>query len=120
MQVNNHVLSDIEDHLTLLRSKFDCIFSTEKVAPPWVQKSFLANINDVEKNFQEIFGLKTSGTASMMFTTSNLTEVWLPQIEVYKYISRIAFNHLLPFATIYLCEQRFSTFIHIKSKDRTG
>ena len=43
MQVDKHVLSDIEDHLKLLRSKFDFIFPAEKVAPSLVQNPFLAN-----------------------------------------------------------------------------
>ena len=74
MQVDRHVLSDIEDHSKLLRLKFDSIFPAEKVTPSWVQNLFLVNINDVEENFQEeILDLKASGTANMMFTASNLT-----------------------------------------------
>ena len=105
MQVDKHVLSDIEDRLALLRSKFDNIFPPEKNAPSWVQNPFLANIDDVEENFQEeILYLKPSGTANMMFTASNLTKFWLCQTEMYKHISRIALNHLLHFPTTYLCE----------------
>ena len=118
MPVDKHVLSDIEDHLKLLRSKFDYIFLAEKVVPSLVQNPFLSDIDDVEKNFQEeVFDVKASGTASMMFTASNLTEFWLSQTEVYKHINRIALNHPMPFATTYLCEKEFSTLMNIKTKE---
>ena len=96
MQVHRDVFSGIEDHLKVLRLKFDSSSPAEKVTPSWIQNLFLVNINDVEENFQEeILDLKASGTANMMFTASNLTEFWLPQTEVSKHFSKIAFNHLL-------------------------
>ena len=49
------ILSDIEVHLILRRSKFDYIIPTKKVALSWVQNSFLVNINNVEKNSQKKF-----------------------------------------------------------------
>ena len=106
MQVDKHALSDIEDHLTLLRSKFDYLFPAEKVAPFWIQNPFLLNIDDVEENLQEeILDLKASESANTMFTASNLTEFSLSQTEVCKHIIKIALNHLLLFATTYLCKQ---------------
>ena len=78
MEVDKNVLSDIEDHLSLLRSKFDSTFPAEKVAPSCVQNPFLVNVNEVEEKLQEeILNLKASGAVEMMFTTSNLTEFWL-------------------------------------------
>ena len=119
MQVDKHVLSAIEDHLTMLRSKFDSIFPAEKVTPSWIQNLFLVNTNDVEENFQEeILDLKASGTANMMLTASNLTEFWLSQTEVVLTFHQITLNHLMPFATTYLYEKGFSTLMHIKTKER--
>ena len=115
MEVNKNVLSDIEDHLSSLRSKFD----SEKVAPSWVQNPFLVNVNEVEEKLQEeILDLKASGIAEMMFIASNQTKSWLSQTEVFRNLNRIALNHLLPFATTYLREQRFSTLMRMKSKER--
>ena len=113
------MLSDIENNLTSLKSKFDSIFPAEKVAPSWVQNPFLVNVNEVEEKLQEeILDLKASGAAEMMFTASNLTEFWLSQIEAFRNLSRIALNLLLPFSTTYLCEQGFSTLMHMKTKER--
>ena len=117
MEVDKNVLSDVEDHLSLLRSKFDSIFSAEKVAWLWVQNPFLVNVNEVEEKLQEkILNLKASGAVEMMFTTSNLTKLAVTA-EAFRNFSRIALNHLLPFATTYLCEQGFSTLMHIKTKE---
>ena len=75
MEVNKNVLSDIEDHLSSRRSKFNSIFLAKKVAPSWVQNPFLVNVNEVEEKLQEeILDLKASGDAEVMFTASNLTE----------------------------------------------
>ena len=110
MEVDKNVLSNIKNHLSSLRSKFDSIFPAEKVAPSWVQNPFLVNVNEVEEKFQEeILDLMASGAAEMMFTASNLPEFWLSQSEAFRNLSRIALNHLLLFATTYLCEQGFST-----------
>ena len=67
MEVDKNVLSNIEYHLSMLRSKFDFIFPAEKVAPPWVQNPFLLNVNEVEKLQEETLNLKASGAAEMMF-----------------------------------------------------
>ena len=84
MEVDKNELSDIENHLTSLKSKFDSIFPAEKVAPSWVQNPFLVNFNEVEEKLQEeILDLKASGAAEMMFTASNLTEFWLSQTEAF-------------------------------------
>ena len=118
MEVDKNVLSDIENHLTSLKSKFDYIFSAEKVAPSWIQNPFLVNVNDVEEKLQEeILDLMASGAAEMMFTASNVTEFWLSQTETFRNLSRIAL-HLLPFSTTYLCEQEISTLMHMKTKER--
>ena len=119
MEVDKNVLSDIENHLTSLKSKFDSIFPAEKVAPSWAQNPFLVNVKEVEEKLQEeILDLKASGAAEMMFTASNLTEFWLSQTEAFRNLSRIALNLLLPFSTTYLCEQGFSTLMHMKTKER--
>ena len=120
MEVDKNVLSDIENHLTSLKSKFDSIFSAEKVAPSWVQTPFLVNVDEVEEKLQEeILDLKASGAAEMMFTASNLTEFSLSQTEAFRNLSRIALNLPLPFSTTYLCEQGFSTLMHMKTKERS-
>ena len=73
MEVDKNVLSDIKDHLSSLRSKFDFIFPAEKVVPSWVQNPFLVNVNEVEEKLQkEILDLKASEAAEMMFIASNL------------------------------------------------
>ena len=114
------MLTDIENHLTSLKSQFDSIFPAENVAPSWVQNSFLVNDNEVEEKLQEeILDLKASGAAEMMFTASSLTEFWLSQTEVFRNLSRIALNLLLLFSTTYLCEQGFSTLMHMKTKERS-
>ena len=96
MDVDKNVLSDIENHLASLKSKFDSIFPAEKVPPSWVQNPFLVNVNEVEEKLQEeILDLKASGAAEMMFTASNLTEFWLSQTEAFGNISTIALNPLL-------------------------
>ena len=85
MEVDKNVLSDIEDHLSSLRSKFGSIFSAEKIAPSSVQNPFLVKVNEVEEKFQEkILYLKASGAAEMMFSASNLTEFWLSQTEAFR------------------------------------
>ena len=71
-----------------------------------------------EKLQKEILDLKASAAAEMMFTASNLTEFWLSQTEAFRNLSRIALNLLLPFSTTYLCEQGFSTLMHMKTKER--
>ena len=83
MEVDKNVLSDIEDHLSSLRSKYDSIFPAEKVTPSWVQNPFLVNVNEVEEKRQEILNVKASGAAEMMFTASNLTEFCLSQTEAF-------------------------------------
>ena len=119
MKVDKNVLSDIENHLTLLKSKFNSIFPAEKAAPSWVQNPFLVNVDEVEEKLQEeILDLKASGAAEMMFIASILTQFWLSQTEAFRNPSRIALNLLLPFSTIYLCEQGFSTLMHMKTKER--
>ena len=113
------MLSDIENHLTSLKSKFDSILPAEKVAPSWVQNLFLVNVNEVEEKLQEeIIDLKASGAVEMMFTASNLTEFWLSQTEAFRNLSRIALNLLLLFSTTYLCEQGFPPLMHMKTKER--
>ena len=117
---DKNVLCDIEDLLSSLRSKFDSIFPAEKVAPSWVQNPFLVRVNEVEEKLQEeILNLKASGVAEMMFTASNLTEFWLSQTEAFRNLGRIALNHLLPFATTYLCEPEFSTLMLMKTKNQS-
>ena len=118
MEGDKNVLSDIENHLTLLKSKFDSIFPAEKVSPSWVQNPFLVNVNEVEEKLQEeILDLKASGAAEMMFTAINLTEFWLLQTEAFRNLSRIALNLLQPFSMAYLCKQGFSTLMHMKTKE---
>ena len=69
--MDKHALSD-KVIFALLRSKLDYIFPPDKVVPSLVQNPFMANINDVEENFQEkILDLEASGTANKMFTASN-------------------------------------------------
>ena len=119
MEVDKTVLSNMEDHLSSLKSNFDSIFPAEKVAPSWVQNPFLVHVNEVEEKLQkEILDLKASGAAEMMFTASNLTEFCLSQTESFRNLSRIALNHLLPFATTYLCKQGFSRLMHMKTRNR--
>ena len=119
MEVDENVLSDMENHLTSLKSKFDSIFPAEKVVPSSVQNPFLVNINELEEKLQkEILDLKASGAAEMMLATSNLTEFWLSQTEAFRNLSRIALNLLLLFSTTYLCEQGFSMLMHMKTKER--
>ena len=80
MKVDKNLLSDIENHLTSLKSKFNSIFPAEKIAPSWVQNPFLVNVDEVEEKLQEeILDLKACGAAEMMFIASKLTQFWLSQ-----------------------------------------
>ena len=114
MKVDKNVLSDIENHLTSLKSKFDSIFSAEKVAPSWVINPFLVTANEVEEKLQEeILDLKASGAAEMMFIASHLTKFWLSETAAFGNLSSIALNLLLLFSNTHLGKQGFSTLMHM-------
>ena len=53
MEMDKNVLTDIEEHLLSLRSKFNSIFPAEKIAPSWVQNPFPVKVNKVEEKLQE-------------------------------------------------------------------
>ena len=54
----------------------------------------------------------------MQFESKTLEEYWCCSMNIFPKLSEKALSTHIPFATTYLCESGFSTFLSIKTKSR--
>ena len=75
----------------------------------------VSNIPDEMK--EQFIELKNDLAARDIYHEKSLSQFWCDMSESYLHISKLGFQILLPFATTYLCESRFSTLLYIKTKE---
>ena len=62
--------------------------------------------------------LKKDISLNLLYKKKSLIQFWIHIRKEYPHLFTIAIQHLLPFASTYLCEKGFSTMVNIQTKQR--
>ena len=88
-----------------------------KVESKLIRNPFIVNVQSLPDSIQEEFlELVNDSVAKDAFETLTLTKFWTKMSMTYPVVSDVVLNFLLIFPNIYLCEQKFSRLLNIKSK----
>ena len=117
---NEKMFCLIEKHLTLLENEFRRYFPDlnehQKFEWKLARNPFYLNEDDLPNCLQEEFlEMKGNSRAIDDFMKMNLNDFWTKYFSIYKNISKLALQKLLPFSSTYLCECSFSTLVSIKT-----
>jgi len=119
----NNITTEIKDHLQKLSESFEGYFATGDIdiSEKWILDPFIYNLDSMDDSNllkDDLVELRTNGHNQMEFEAENLENFWCAQVMSYPRLAKIALQHLVPFATTYLCEMGFSSLVHIKTKAR--
>jgi len=119
----NTIATEIKAHLQKLSESFDGYFATGDIdiSEKWILDPFIYNLDSMDDSNllkDDLVQLRTNGRNQMEYETVSLENFWCAQVMSYPLLAKIALQHLVPFATTYLCEMGFSSLVHIKTKAR--
>jgi hypothetical protein len=119
--IENVILS----HLTTLVTQFEKYFPTDWDIEKhdWIRRPFSVPPEKTQHlpltAQEELAKLSSDRTLHLVFPNKGMCEFWLTVKNEYPVVAELAILVLLPFATSYLCESKFSALTYIKSKFRT-
>ena len=106
---NKHVNNLIECHLQNLKAKFDKYFPNveDNTTKLWIRDPFnnWDNTNLPAKDEDTLIELTKDSTLNSLFKKNTLVQFWVHIRKEYPQLYTIAIQHLLPFASTYLCEK---------------
>lgn len=113
----------ITTHLQQLSESFQGYFSAGNIdkAQRWIINPFRFDLNSMNDNNiikDDLIDIRANAGSEMEFQAMELEQFWCSQFAPFPKLSMEALQALIPFATTYLCEMGFSSFIHIKTKSR--
>lgn len=102
-----------------MASKLRGYFPSYNEKVNWMKNPFLVTENDLSVEQEEqLIDLSCDSSLKIMFPTMALLQFWLHSRPLYPDVSRKAIQHLMPFASTYLCESTFSALVLMKNKYR--
>ena len=122
------LVSTIAEHLQILSTAFDGYFSCGEIqtCDYWIRNPFKVNMEEIDDNslyafidfMEDLIDMRNNTGIKLEFSDDSLENFWASQLETYPVLAKKALTVLVPFATTYLCETRFSCLVHIKTKSR--
>ena len=106
-----------------IKSKFQHYFSELKEQEAILMQNLFSASLDASGISYEIqdqyFNLTNNSSALILYYEKSLFQLYIVYIyDSYPQTSKLVFQVLLPFATMYLCKSGFSAFLHMKTKER--
>ena len=98
--------------------KFAHLLGEKPIFFSWIKQPCFAKIDEDDELADEIIDLQSNSGAKTIFEANELPDFWLRQMIAYPHLARVALHEILPFPTIYLCEQGFSILAVLKTKWR--
>ena len=118
---NLYVTQLVQAHLVFLQMEVQSYFpELSEVELELIRNPFIVSVQSLSDSIQEEFlELVNDSVAKGAFETLTLSKFWMKMSVTYPVVSDVALNSLLIFPSTYLCEQKFSTLLNIKSKLRS-
>ena len=118
--LDQNLSSAILAHLTNLKKEFLTYFpEISNVDLQLVRKPFSIPLEKVRDDLQdELIDLRNDSGCKDMFDSLSVCEFWARVCVSHLRVAKVCMKVLLPFSTTYLCESRFSTLLHMKTKAR--
>ncbi|CAM4478460.1 unnamed protein product [Lepidochelys olivacea] len=119
--VHEEVSSTILQHLRDLQASLLEYFPTTTDDNAWVRNLFVITAKPVSftaHDYESLIDLISDSDLKEKFKDLPLNNFWSSLIEEYPNVAKRAGRVLLPFATTYLCETRFSYYTATKNKYR--
>ena len=115
---NEHPNYLIRCHHQKLIEKFDKYFPNNKIDSwkLWIRDPYNTYLSPTHDD--TLIELIKDFSLNSLFKKESLVQFWIHIRKEYPHLSTIAIQHLLPFASTYPCEKRFSTMVNIKTKQR--
>ncbi|KAL4104409.1 hypothetical protein QTP88_019710 [Uroleucon formosanum] len=122
IQPNSNIITDISEHLQLLKSNILQYFPEDNSEMKWIinpfEDDYIKNIPEGTLAKELFIDLTSDSTLKTAFKTKNITNFWLDVKQEYSALSTQALQFLIPFISTYLCENTFSHLLYTKNKYR--
>uniref|UniRef100_A0A674NBR8 Uncharacterized protein n=1 Tax=Takifugu rubripes TaxID=31033 RepID=A0A674NBR8_TAKRU len=120
-ELENTILPCMKAHISALQKHFGRYFPEDSAKYDWIRDPFQATAPaDLSATEEEQYIDMTSDSRKrLQFTSTSLAVEWIGVEKDYPLLGQRAMDILLPFATSYLCETRFSAVAEIKTKYRS-
>ncbi|KAL4126754.1 hypothetical protein QTP88_010963 [Uroleucon formosanum] len=123
IQPNSNIITDISEHLQLLKSDILQYFPEDNSEMKWIinpfEDDYIKNIPEGILAKELFIDLTSDSTLKTAFKTKNITNFWLDVKQEYSALSTQALQFLIPFVSTYLCENTFSHLLYTKNKYRS-
>ncbi|KAL4153303.1 hypothetical protein QTP88_001154 [Uroleucon formosanum] len=123
IQPNSNIITDISEHLQLLKSNILQYFPEDNSEMKWIinpfEDDYIKNIPEGILAKELFIDLTSDSTLKTAFKTKNITNFWLDVKQEYSALSTQALQFLIPFVSTYLCENTFSHLLYTKNKYRS-
>uniref|UniRef100_UPI00358E95EF SCAN domain-containing protein 3-like n=1 Tax=Myxine glutinosa TaxID=7769 RepID=UPI00358E95EF len=120
-ELDQFLKDEITGHLESREKEFQRYFpdiTGEEVALVRNPFSATLDVSSLPDEVQdELLDLRNDSLARDLFQEKSVTQFWCAMHQSYSKVSMLTLR-VLPFASTYLCEARFSTLVHIKTKTR--
>lgn len=117
-----HINYLIKCHLQKLIEMFDKYFPDNEINSRtlWIRDPYnnWDNTDLSPTDDDTLIELTKDLSLNSLFKKKSLAQFWIYIQKEYPRLFTIAIQHLLPFASTYLCEKGFSTMVNIKTKQR--
>jgi len=125
VEINEVFIEEIIQHLTGLSAGFNQYFKNDQQVKYknelWIKIPFIVNTRPPAmsvREYETFIELTSDSSLQEKFKSMKLAEFWCGSKDDYSQLSHTAVLALLPFATTYMCETGFSTYISTKTKYR--
>ncbi|XP_026819637.1 zinc finger BED domain-containing protein 5-like [Rhopalosiphum maidis] len=125
VEINEVFIEEIIQHLTGLSEGFNHYFPNDQQVKYknelWIKNPFIVNTRPPAmsaKEYETFIEFTSDSSLQEKFKSMPLAEFWCSSKDEYPQLSQKAVLALLPFATTYMCETGFSTYVSTKTKYR--
>ncbi|KAL4154483.1 hypothetical protein QTP88_000346 [Uroleucon formosanum] len=125
VEINEVFIEEIIQHLTGLSEGFNQYFPNDQQVKYknelWIKNPFIVNTRPSAmsaKEYKTFIELTSNSSLQENFKSMPLAEFWCSSKDEYPQLSQKAVLALLPFATTYMCETGFSSYVSTKTKYR--
>ncbi|XP_050058667.1 zinc finger BED domain-containing protein 5-like [Aphis gossypii] len=125
VKINEVFIEEIIQHLTGLSEGFNQYFPNDQQVKYknelWIKNPFIVNTRPPAmsaKEYETFIEFTSDSSLQEKFKSMQLAEFWCSSKDEYPQLSQKAVLVLLPFATTYMCETGFSTYVSTKTKYR--
>ena len=111
-------------HLRQLKDTLQEHFPQQADPLTWLRNPFMDADNVMKQNLsvvekEQLIDISTDLTLKTKYNKDSLLPFWINLLQEFPELAKRALQHLMPFATTYMCEAAFYRYIATKNKYRS-